>query len=785
MLSKGSGWPGLAYRQATEADVLEKFGARYKKILFCGFNALNTAEIKIFKKLFESGRAEMLWDADTYYLENSEQEAGLFLRNNLRLFPVKEPFFINNYFKEEKTINIISVPKQLGQGQVVRQSLQELHRQGISFDKVAVVLANEKLLWPVLQQLPDEVQHLNITMEYPLRFTASYDLVETILQLQYNYTRQQRTVKTLYHKDLAMLLRQPLFQQYLQRAGASRSAVSRMNDLNRRNLAFLTPGITEELFGEDWNHVSPLLVPQTAPALRTAIVNVLDKLLKHNKSDRSGNGEMLEAEHITILLKAFNRLEEIMAGYPHFKDIGAFRQLFVQVTGSGSVPFLGEPLQGLQIMGVLETRTLDFEHLILVNVNEGVLPSGRSINSFIPNDLKSAAGMPLYTEKDAVYAYHFYRLLQRAKTVTITYDSETDTFGKGEKSRFVTQLLLELQKYNSQIKITEATAIFPGLSAEPVYEVEMNKSEILLENIVKKAVSDREFASLSPSSLIMFKQCSLRFYLRYGVQLKETEAVEENPEAGTFGSILHLSLEKIYKPFAGQLLNPANLRKTLPLLDKTVEESFKEVFEREELSGKSLLQLEVIKVYVKKLINQDLAFMEELGKSNRQLQILHLEHELSAALDLPGDPSRIFVKGKIDRIDRCGDEVRVIDYKSSVQASDKFEFADFETLFHDPAYDKQMQLMIYAWLLWKNGLATAAQIQPAIIPFKVFGDKPRHIVDSSKRALQLSDDFLQEFEKAFAIFVNSVFEQDLPFKQTENRDICEFCAYNVVCNFHP
>jgi ATP-dependent helicase/nuclease subunit B len=783
MLDRQQAWPGLAYRIAAENKEINAFGARYEKILFCGFNALNTAEIRIFSTLFKSGKADLLWDADTYYLDNQDQEAGSFLRQNLSTFPSKEARFINSYFKQEKKIDIISVPKQLGQGQVVRQVLQDLHSKGVSFDKVAVVLANEKLLWPVLQQLPPEIQHLNITMEYPLRFTASYDLIENILEIQQAYSKQSGS-PSIYHKDLTRLLRQPLFQHYLRGSRARKSAVAVVNDLTRRNIAFIRRPQISELFGEDVVLVEDLLLPGSAPEICRSLRRLLETLAGFESASDHNDQARLELEHITILLKSFNRLEEVMRLYPHFSEIGAFRQLFVQVTSGASVPFLGEPLQGLQVMGVLETRTLDFEHVIFVNVNEGVLPSGKTINSFIPNDLKRTNGLPLYTEKDAVYAYHFYRLMQRAKTVTITYDSETDTFGKGEKSRFVTQLQLEASQYNSQIKISERVALFPGLDSNASRALKVEKNAATIDKIVMKATSSDKYGALSPSGLIMFKECSLRFFLRYGAQLKETEEVEENPEAGTFGSILHLSLETLYKPHAGIPLQASTIQDLHQLSEAAIGDSFRTVFGRDDLSGKSLLQLEVIKVYVKKLLNQDLAFIKKLGETRQTLTILFLEHEFSSKLQLRGTPDSIYIKGKIDRIDSFGNMVRVIDYKSSVKPTDKFEFKGFDALFEDPGYDKQMQLFIYAWLLWKNKIAPASQIRPAIIPFKVFLDEPRYIL-YDRQPLIFSDQLLEDFESALSDFASRIFDTDRPFVQTENRDVCQFCAYNVVCNLEP
>lgn len=776
MLERKMAWPGLAYRVAAEDADVTGFSAGYIRILFCGFNALSASEIRIIKKLRDANAAELLWDADRYYLDNPDQEAGAFLRSNFRLFPEKDPSFIGDNFQSKKKIRVVSVPKQLGQAQVVRQVLLELHGKGVTFDQVAVVLANEKLLWPVLSMLPKEVEHLNITMEYPLRYTDAYDLVDTILQIHYDYTRQQRNSKTIYHKSLTSLLRQPLFRRYMSQRGAVHPATYYVDQITSRNLAFLDTRVIKDLFGPDSDLLLGLLSEMKGAQILEKVRDLMGLLLE--------NATALEHEHFSTLLRTLNRVKEVMGQYQHFSSIGAFRQLLLQVVGEATCPFLGEPLAGLQVMGVLETRTLDFRHVVLVNVNEGVLPSGRSVNSFIPNDLKRVAGLPLYAEKDAVYAYHFYRFLQRAETVTITYDSETDTFGKGEKSRFVTQLLVEMQRFNAGIEVSEEVGMQSADSSRTPQAIAVVKSPETLSEIFKKATSADKYGALSPSGLLTFKQCSLRFYLKYGAKIKEPEEVEETPEAGTFGSILHLTLEGLYKHFANEPLREGPLKERLGELDALVRHSFSEVTGRNEISGKSLLQIEAIKVYVKKLVMQEVEFIGKLATDNKHLKVLFLEQEWTAPLDTGAAAGTIFIRGKIDRIDEAGGTIRIIDYKSSVKSSDRFVFSDFDSLFHDPACDKMLQLLMYAWLLWKNKVAEPGRMRPCIIPFKVFGE-PRFLLGTGNQPLRLTEKFLEDFETALSDFVRRIFDPEFPFVQTDDRKVCAFCAYNVVCNFHP
>lgn len=784
LLGNKFAYQGLAYKEAVKNLQKSDYINSFDKILFCGFNALNAAELKIFNYLYLQKKADLIWDADEYYLNDKLHEAGLFLRNNFELFKQKEPLFLASQFLNEKTIDIISVPKQIGQSQVVKQCVQKFIDEGIPLDKVAIVLANEKLLWPVLQQLPEEVQHVNITMEYPLRYTSTFALIDILLQIQLSFIKQNRRQKTIYYKEFITLLQQPLFNSFLEAKNVSANVNKIINDLINRNISFVSQKHFEVFFEKDLAVVLPFLTEsRDILSLCNTLAVCLNTLQEYFVQKKSGNKIYLELEYLNIIIKNLNRLNEVLLKYPHFNNLKSFKQLFTQVVGNSTASFIGEPLRGLQIMGVLETRTLDFEHLIIINVNEGVLPSGKSVNSFIPNDLKRAFGLPLYLEKDAIYSYHFYRLLQRANDITITYDSETDTFGKGEKSRFITQLQLELVNYNPNIKITEKVAGTIDVPPALKNSIDIEKTSSSLERIYKKARENDKYSGLSPSSLIMFKECGLRFYFRYGAGLKEIKKVEENAEANTFGSILHLSLESLYTDLTGKVLTSEQLKVQLKRVPETVRKSFAAFFDSDELVGKNILQEEVIKVYVEKLIKSDINWIENLAKENRYLTLNSLEKEFTAELkvNIGGEPETVYIKGKIDRIDTYDNIVRIIDYKNSIQQTDKFSFGGFEDLFTNTNSNKQFQLIMYAWLLHKNDFCKSEQMHPCIIPFRQFLNEPKFL-SVTKQPLKFSADFLNEFEKHLIKFIESIYDSSKTFSQTPDVEICEYCAYNVICN---
>lgn len=782
LLKQGKSYQGLSYRCAVKNFESSEYLKKYHRFLFCGFNALNAAETLIFSKLCKAGIAEMIWDSDKYYLESPIQEAGLFLRRNQKTFGEKDFKFVGQYFKESKEINVIAVPRQIGQALSVNTIINDLLKQGASQDSIAVVLANEKMLWPVLKMLPNTIEHVNITMEYPVKYTSPFSFIDGLLKTQMAFESQNRQNPTLYYKDFLSLLRHNFFAEY--------ALIHEIKTLNyvihhilEKNYAFISPKLLQELFGNDYPKIADLFKPwQGAKEAAAQIDTVLKQVKSHYLNTELNSYKSIELEYLEVLIRNFNRVNDFVHKFPYFDSLKSFRILFNQIVGSSSAAFLGEPLKGLQIMGVLETRTLDFENVIFVSVNEGVLPSGKSINSFIPNDLKRHFGLPLYADKDAIYAYHFYRLLQRAKNCYITYDTETDTFGKGEKSRFVSQLQFEMTNYNPEVKIKEYIAQSNLDFEKQEYKINIPKQGEALERILSKALSGSEYKGLSPSSLITYKDCALKFYFRYGAGLVEPQELEESAEANTFGSILHEALEKLYAPYIKQEVSPELIKSIKPLISISVENAFLNYFSKSEaFMGKNLLQQNVLKVYVEKLLDFDIDQINNSEFNSFTIEALEKEMQASVKVFLNEKETEVFIKGKADRMDVFEGSLRIIDYKSSVKDSDKFEFSNCDILFTDKKYDKMFQLFMYAWLAWKNNLAAPEMLRPCIIPFKVFEKEPRFIT-FKKEPLVFNRELLLEFEQRLCSFIQNILTEEESFDVTEDRDICEYCAYQSICN---
>ncbi|MCA0429819.1 MAG: PD-(D/E)XK nuclease family protein [Bacteroidetes bacterium] len=773
-------YQGKAYKKAVDNLSHTNLFNKYEKFIFCGFNALNSSEIKILKHLQNKGIAEFIWDADDYYLNNTIQEAGLFLRENQKIFGYFNTTFITSGFKNNKTLNFISVPKQIGQAQVVKQELEALINKGVNINKIAIVLANEKLLWPVLNQLPINIQHVNITMEYPLKYTSAYNLLDIIINLQVALKRNKYK-GNIYYKDFLAFISHPLMVDFLQSLNINSNQIKA--EIQNRNLAFLNFKTLKQLFNSSYKIIEGFItLNSNIIEFNAQLINLINKLTSLLSEKKQSSNLKLELEYLYKIKLHLNRISDVLTKHNSFSDIISYKQIFQQIVGASSTPFIGEPLQGLQIMGVLETRTLDFENIIFVNVNEGVLPSSKNTNSFLPNDLKRAFGLPLYTEKAAIYAYHFYRLLQRVNFATITYDSVTDTFGKGEKSRFITQMQLELKNYSNEIIINNSVAENVLNTDELKNNISIIKTPENTQNIITKATTNNKYAGLSASAINTYSDCALKFYFKYGANIKETETVEEYAESNTQGQITHLTLENLYKPFINQSLTLDVFNLIKQNIDSEINKSFNFYFDNKQLLGKNILQKEVVTAHVNNQIKSDINILKQ--NPNNPPVLLGCEYNLESFVTINTNNTtyKVIIKGTIDRLQKNGNFFTVIDYKNSTRENDKFEICeDLNSLFIETTYHKQFQLILYAWLLFKNNFCLAEQIQPCIIAFKS-KTKSINYITENKQNYKFTSSFFNAFEEILIGKITEILNFNGSFEQTTTLETCAFCSYNGICN---
>lgn len=771
VLQKNYAWQGLSYRIAHEKLLKGGYKLPYKKIIFCGFNAVNLAEEEILGFLIEKGVGELLWDADEYYLKDGVQEAGLFLRKRKKWLEKFPNFVTNELITGTKAVEITGVAGKMAQVACAAQAIEKFSESGSSLEKTAVVLCDETLLLPVLSALPKKVNSVNVTLEYPASATPLYDLYEHIIQMQLNKKPSGKEF-AFYFKDVLAVLYNPFFAELWTDNFFLQLVIRR---LNKSNAVYIRTGLLKNWFAENFVQVENIFTGfENAKTAVKEICSMNEKIINilHAKANRS-----IELETALVFNKELNALQTALVSHEEI-SLKGLRNLLKQVLAPSGIPFYGEPLSGLQIMGVLETRTLDFDNVIMLSVNEGVLPSGKSSASFIPDDLKRHLEMPLHGEKDAIYAYHFYRLLQRAKNISLVYNTETDTFGKGEKSRFITQLIAEWRKRNSKVTITENILSLPVNQSAQNYDLHIEKTPEVLKSLTEKAQSEK---GLSPTALNTYKECQLKFYLRFVANVREPDEVEEDIESSALGDIIHKTLEELYKPCVGKSLAAADILQMQKNYADLAKKAFEEYYEESiDENGKKALALHVVKKYVGNFLKSEKEEVEKLAAKKQFLTVKSLEVELKSSVTL-ANGSIVTLSGKSDRIDDVNGTLRIIDYKSSVNKTrDKFEINSLEEVFAEKKFSKALQLLTYAWLAWKTKMAPAGKISPCIIPFRA--EEKLYGLTAGKAPLVFTDGFFTEFEQKLTSFISQMFETSTGFPPTEDLEICQFCAYRSVCN---
>ncbi len=773
LLEKKIGYQGLIYREAANKIHQFSFNQVSNQIIFCGFNALNKAEEVIITTLVNKNIAKIFWDYDTYYFNNKHHEAGYFLRQYFNKGLIKlSNHDKSNFDSNFKDIQIIAAPKKMAQAQAVSMQINTWLTQGVLQKDIAVVLNDETMLTPILSLMPSNVKHLNITMQYPLKKTTAFNFFDIIFKLHVN--KKQQTTK-IYFEDFFALLKHRFFELYFNSCNPIHTTQVIVNKCINNKINWLNTESIKLLFDADYVHAKSIFQHYINTSdLLQFIQSLALKIYNHQ------NITPIEKSSLQIILHCFKKIEASVDTHPFLSDSKSIQSLFYHFVSTESIPFIGEPLQGIQIMGVLESRNLDFKNIIMVSCNEAILPKSRNNQSFIPYDLKRYFGMPLHQDKDAMYAYHFYKLLQRANNVALIFNSEKDKFGSEEKSRFLLQLEHELKFCSVQHQISHKTISQQHFNSSKKNKIEIIKSNDNIKNIQAKICNNSEYTGLSPSSLLTLKQCQLKFYLQYEIGLKEYKKITDDIEPDLFGNLLHKSLELLYKPFLNATITYQQILSLKNNLLQQIENAYNQISPTLlKKSGKFYLQKEVIVQYVTKQINADANYF----KNNTNTKLIYLEHTLSATL--VNNNQTFYFKGTIDRIDKNDNTLRVIDYKSSIAPSDKFTFNTIEELFIDVDCNKMFQLFFYAWLVYKNKLEEPENILPGIIPFSKFMDTPKKIqtkLDAKLLPFVFTKDIFDKFEIELQKTVNIILDKSIPFTQTQNNNNCIYCSYQTICN---
>lgn len=748
LLKKQIGYQGLIYREAVKN--LDNYSSSIlnKKYVFAGFNALNKSEETIIQHLISKDLAEIFWDADQSFLNDPFHDAGLFIRkfkSDWKHYKSNPFQWVVDDFSKYKNIQIIGTPKTIGQAKIVGSIIDKLKRENPdqNLNNVAIVLGEENLLIPILYALPNAVGALNITMGYSGKNNPAQILISKLFKMHTNALSRNSNNYIFYYKDVLAVLTHPLIEPYA-------NANELVKIININNYTFLThkkllelnknSNLLFELLFNKWENGSIAVLETVSGLLQT---------IKHNL-DNNNEEEKIANAFVFSIFKIINKLINYYSSHSEIDNINTLHAIYNQVIDLAEVSFEGEPLNGLQIMGVLESRVLDFETVIVTSMNEGKFPAGKSMNSFIPYDVKHELKLPTYKEKDAIYTYHFYHLLQRAKNIYLLYNTENEGLDGGEKSRFLTQLEIEKQP-NHNLTHEIYSPCLPEVANQPLI---IPKSESVMIRL--KEICETGF---SPSAITSYIRNPIDFYFQKILRIREVEEVEENIAANTLGTIIHKTLEALYTPLINVFLNDADIQNCLKVMDDEVLKQFKVVYKEGEIKkGKNLLAFEVAKRNVFNFLKLEL----ECLKNGDSIKILALEKTFERIIKHNSLPYEVVIKGNVDRIEERNGSVRIIDYKSGKVEKTNMTLKSWLGLVNDIKNEKIIQVLTYAFLYEKEsdklieaGIISFKNLKSGFLPFNFKNEKNSNTIITS----EVMDNYLDQI----VLLLNEILDSEIPF----------------------
>lgn len=800
LIAKGKAYRGMAYRElAEDISGLTTAWPENERIYFAGFNAFTTSERTIVTALIKAKKAEVLWDSDSYYMsENTVVEAGKSLREYQRSKEFGEWNWTgDDLLSTEKHITIYGVPNATLQTKVAGELYQRMKR----FDPeeapipTAIVLADENLLLPMLYSLDQEVSDLNVTMGLSMRNSLLYTLVDGIFELQQNVVEfrsksgKMIRIPKFGHKSVDKILNHPFIRHYehvaLTPLEDGQTIIQRtLREITEGNQVFLS---SEELIAlGDQHPLFQILFTHWQKNNAQQVIRSFYQLIELLREVYKDYKNALETEYLYLFFTLLKQFEQTIEERAELITLRTLKSFMFELIRQTRIPFSGEPVSNLQIMGMLETRALDFGRIIILSVNEGIIPQAKRQNSLIPFDAAQAVGLPTHQHQEAVMSYHFYRLLQRASEVHILYTSTNDAPGGGEKSRFVRQIEYELAQYNPLIRIENKTVIFEAQQQQELEEV-VHKDDALIAAI--RAYLDGK--GIYPTHLNEFIRCSMQFYLKHIAGVKEKEEVEEELGMDKIGTWLHASLERLDLEFFLLDNDPSEEQITTVL---------REEFDR--LFKGYVTDLGLNRIYYQIGEQQILTFLRHHMAQRPRRKILAAEQPLHTRIQLvlQGAYTPVRLGGKIDRIE-LGEEgtLYVMDYKTgSVELTGKQKLADpvarEEVIRFDP--DRKMgyvrQLWIYEYLMYRrmkeeNGLKLRGNTYnfgdyAVKSGFYSFRDPKNLIANPLELTEQLApEEFIEKSEVILTDILNLMLDSDVPFRKTDDLTTCKFCDFKGIC----
>ena len=757
LLVQGIAYQGMAYKRA--ALNISSNNLSYKEVWFVGLDYLSKSEIAVIDYFKKERVAFVFWDTDSFYLNNPLHEAGNLLKNHISLLGNDLHEKEDSFNKKKDIFQIIACAKNIAQTKAAGQILNELNNKEAQNHTTAVVLANEDLLFPILYQIPSKIRKLNVSIGSPLENAPIFQFFDSIFNMQINCNENKK--QSFYYKDVISFLDSPYTSQLIQ----SDELFDFKKYIIENNQVYVSKRdfnkhIDESLYKAFNIWTNP---QQAIESCKLIIENLRKSIVTKNAS--------VESEMLYQLSRTFVLIEKNINEYCFNIELKTIHTLFKEIVSKQKVIFSGEPLNGLQVMGISETRGLDFKNIIIVGLNEGSLPKGRSQNSFIPYDIKRYFELPTYLTQDAISSYRFYRLLQRASNISLIYNTETDSFGSGEKSRFITQIEREYVKGNLHSFIYQGSAFSIAKDQKIIVK---NKG---LESIIKQWSENK----VSPSSLNRYVNCSLSFYFFYLAKIYRDNEMEEFTDASTFGNIIHKAL---YKHYPQEDLSLKNLNDAQSKILNSIEMQFQKKFGKTNINeGKNYLILQIALSLTESFLKEERRRLKKVISQGDTLNIVAKEKKVEVVKILEENTFRLY--GKIDRIDQLNELYRIIDYKTGKVDSSELSFKNWEDLIENPNKSKAFQLLMYAYLcLNSTEFSHVNKIISGNFSFKNNKKGLLNVLNTvngnKKEPMLIDKNVLFDFENQLDRLLLRITKED--FVQTEDKNRCKWCEYKNICN---
>ncbi len=748
LMHENKGSLGMIFREAV--GNLEIYLQNTNKFhFFVGFNALNKCESQIFQEFLSLRKGEIIWDIDKFLYEDESNSAGKFIRkyfNEWNYLRQKKESFAEKNFELKKKISLVGVPKNVGQSKYAAEISENIYKKS-KREKTVIVLGKETLLTPLLSGFSNNEIKWNVTMGYPISQTSSSDFFDLFFKMHINVSSNG-----FYYKNIHEIITNSWVKEMFQFNKIN--IISDMEKLKKTNQILVDSSFFVDQNSQ--NNLKKLFFKKFKDSkdFINRLLNISDFFISFFGS--------IDLEKIFLELNHFKRIKEIFLQILDKNkidlignDINSLYKTFKFLIGSEKVNFSTDSSEGIQIMGLLETRLLDFENIIITNVNEGVLPPGKKNHSFISFESRKKFEMFTFLDKDAIYTYHFYRLIQRAKNIFLIYNTKSEGLNSGEKSRFIYQL-----KFNN-LKNHDLKEINLGYDFKKQY----SKIDLIKKTEqVEKRLAEISSEGFSPSSLIDYLTDPIEFYYKRILKIRETEKIESTLSYTGRGKIVHKVLEDLYEPYLNKTLRLENFNLMEKRIEGLINEKFKKIYGNSyKKTGSNYIIHEVLKKNIKDFILKE----KNLVKDGRTIEIIYLEEDLEKNISIPSLPFPVKFRGQPDRIDKLDGVTRIIDYKTGKILPSNLKLSKIENLFSGTKFISSFQLLSYFYL-YSNHLENNDSVQAGIISFKnldqyfmplsLSGSQKNNFIDSSTLSL---------FEKSLIDLIIEIFNSKIPFRRME------------------